>query len=42
MNIIVQFSPEEQDAYSKLSKLLEPINKEHKASNLIKSFLLLK
>ena len=42
INTIVQFSPEEQDAYSKLSKLLEPMNKEHKASNLIKSFLLLK
>ena len=41
-NILIEFSPEEQNAYSKLTKLLNPINKEHKASNLIKSILLLK
>ena len=42
INNSIKFSQEEQDAYSKLSKLLDPINKEHKASNLIKSLLLLK
>ena len=42
INNFIKFSQEEQDAYSKLSKLLDPINKEHKASNLIKSLLLLK
>ena len=41
-NILIEFSPEEQNAYSKLTKLFNPINKEHKASNLIKSILLLK
>lgn len=40
-NVLIEFSPEEQTAYSKLSKLLNPVNKEHKASNLIKSLLLL-
>ena len=42
MNNLIEFSPEEQIAYSKLTKLLNPINREHKASNLIKSILLIK
>ena len=42
MNNFIKFSVEEKDAYSKLSKLLKPINKEHKSSNLIKSLFLLK
>ena len=42
MNNLIEFSPEEDDAFSKLSKLLNPINKEHKASNLIKALLMLK
>ena len=42
MNNLVELSPEEHVAYSKLTKLLNPENKEHKASNLIKSILLIK
>ena len=42
INNFIKFSVEEKDAYSKLTKLLKPINKEHKASNLIKLLLLLK
>jgi len=42
INNLIEFSPEEQIAYSKLIKLLNPINREHKASNLIKSILLIK
>ena len=38
----IEFTPEEHSAFSKLTKLLNPINKEHKASNLIKSLLILK
>lgn len=41
-NNLIALSPEENDAFSKLTKLLNPINKEHKASSLIKSFLFLK
>lgn len=39
---LIEFNPEEQDAFSKLIKLLNPINNEHKSSNLIKAFLLMK
>lgn len=42
LNNLVKFSPEEQDAFLKLTKLLNPINKEHKAANLIKSVLFTK
>ena len=38
----IAFKPDEQEAYSKLVKLLNPINNEHKSSNLIKIVLLLK
>ena len=42
MNNLIELTPEEDNAFSKLSKLLNPINKEHKASNLIKTLLMLK
>ena len=42
LNLLVEFKPDEQQAYSKLVKLLNPINNEHKASNFIKIFILLK
>ena len=42
MNNLIELTPEEDDAFSKLSKLLNPINKEHKASNLIKALFMLK
>ena len=42
MNNSIEFTREEQTAFSKLGKLLQPINKEHKASNLIKSILLIR
>ena len=42
MNNLIEFTPEEQIAFSKLTKLLNPINREHKASNLIKSILITK
>ena len=42
VNNLIEFTPEEHSAFSKLTKLLNPINKEHKASNLIKSLLILK
>ena len=42
INNSVEFSREEQMAFSKLQKLLKPTNKEHKAANLIKSILLAK
>ena len=42
VNNLISLTSEEQDAYSKLTKLLDPINKEHKASNLLKAILLLK
>lgn len=42
VNNLVEFTPEEHDAFSKLTKLLNPINKEHKASNLIKALILFK
>ena len=42
INNMVEFKPEEEKAYSKLVKLLNPLNNEHKASNLIKIILLMK
>ena len=42
INQFIEFRPEEQQAYSKLEKLLNPLNNEHKAANLIKIFLLMK
>ena len=42
INQLVVFKPDEQRAYSKLVKLLNPLNNEHKAANLIKVFMILK
>ena len=42
INNLIEFTPEEHDAFSKLTKLLNPINREHKSANLIKSMLMLK
>ena len=42
VNLLIEFKPEENQAYGKLVKLLNPSNNEHKAANLIKVFLLLK
>ena len=42
INLLIEFQPEEQQAYGKLVKLLNPSNNEHKAANLIKVFLLMK
>jgi hypothetical protein len=42
INQLFDLRPEEQQAYTKLVKLLNPLNNEHKASNVIKIFLLLK
>jgi hypothetical protein len=42
LNQIFDFRPEEQQAYTKLVKLLNPLNNEHKASNVIKIFFLIK
>ena len=42
LNQLLEFKQDEQQAYSKLVKLLNPINNEHKASNLIKMFILYK
>ena len=42
INQLIEFKPDEQEAYSKLVKLLNPLNNEHKSSNLIKIFLLMK
>ena len=42
INQLIEFKPEEQQAFSKLIKLLNPSNNEHKASNLVKAFLLIK
>ena len=42
MNNSIELGPEEQDAFSKLTKLLNPINREHKAANLIRSMIFFK
>ena len=42
INLLIEFKPEEKRAYGKLVKLLDPLNNEHKAANLIKAFLLMK
>ena len=39
---LIKFSPEEEKAYFKLIKILNPINKEHKSANLIKIFIIMK
>ena len=41
MNILIEFKVEEHQSYTKLIKLLDPLNNEHKASNLLKIFLLM-
>jgi hypothetical protein len=35
----MEFTTEEQQAYSKLVKLLNPLNNEHKSANLLKAFI---
>ena len=42
INKKIEFTDDEEKAYSKLSKLFEPENNEHKASNLIKYLLFYK
>ena len=42
MNELIEFKPEEQKAFTKLTKIFNPINKEHKAANLVKVFILMK
>ena len=42
INELVRISPEENKAYSKLIKILNPLNDEHKSANLIKIVLLMK
>ena len=42
INQFFEFKPEEQQAYSKLIKLLNPINDEHKSSNVLQVFFLMK
>ena len=42
INQFIEFKPEEQQAYSKLMKLLNPINNEHKSSNVLQVFFLMK
>ena len=37
---LIKFSVDEERAYSKLSKIFNPLNKEHKSANLIKNFIL--
>ena len=39
INNLMEFTTEEQQAYSKLVKLLNPLNNEHKSANLIKVFM---
>ena len=39
INNLMEFTTEEQQAYSKLVKLLNPINNEHKSANLLKVFM---
>ena len=42
INQLIEFKPEEQQAFSKLMKLLNPINNEHKSSNVLQVFFLMK
>ena len=42
INELIEFNNEEQKAYLKLKKILNPINKEYKASNLIKVCIFMK
>jgi len=39
INNLMEFTTEEQQAYSKLVKLLNPLNNEHKSANLLKVFM---
>ena len=39
INNLMEFTTEEQQAYSKLVKLLNPLNNEHKSANLLKAFM---
>ena len=39
---LIKFRPEEEKAYFKLIKILNPINKEHKSANLMKFFIIMK
>ena len=39
INNLMEFPTEEQQAYTKLVKLLNPLNNEHKSANLIKVFI---
>ena len=38
---LIKFNPEEEKAFLKLIKILNPINKEHKSANLIKFFIIM-
>ena len=40
-NKLIKFNPEEKRAYTKLQKILSPLNNEHKASNLIRFVILM-
>ena len=42
VNELLKFTPQELKAYKKLSKILDPLNDEHKSANLIKIIFLLK
>ena len=42
LNELIKLSSEEQKAYTKLNKILNPLNNEHKAANLIKVILQIK
>ena len=39
INNLMEFTTEEQQAYSKLIKLLNPLNNQHKSANLLKVFM---
>ena len=39
INNLMEFTTEEQQAYTKLIKLLNPLNNEHKSANLVKIFI---
>ena len=41
-NELIRFTPDEKKAYTKLKKILNPLNNEHKACNLIRFFLLMR
>ena len=39
---IIQLSSDEEKAYSKISKIMDPLNKQHKSANLIKYLILIR